>query len=138
MGYVPGAEIGFWGESRGAWCMSNMPMAPVECIGAWRQTSKEILPMTAQALAGLFTPPNAKLAAARRLILAALADEITKANQMAAVAGPLQRASYEQWRNGLSRAQYIIRDLVDSDGKVLRADLEGRGLRPEDIEALGQ
>lgn len=94
--------------------------------------------MTSQELAGLFTPPNDKLAAAQGLILKALAKEIYEANQLAASAGPEQRKNYEQWRNGLARAQYIIRYLIDRQGKILRADLEKYGLGPKEVQALGE
>lgn len=94
--------------------------------------------MTPKELAALFTLPDDKLAAARELVLKVIAAEIIMANHMALRSSGPQRRDYEQWRNGLSRAQYLIRDTIDWEGKILRADLEKYPLRADQYRALAK
>ena len=98
--------------------------------------------MTEQELAGLFTPPNPKLAAVRKLLIRILEKEIREANERALAAQksphvPVSATeALRDWCNGLSYAQLTLGDALDSDGKILIDTLREAGLSPEEIELL--
>lgn len=90
--------------------------------------------MTEKELAGLFTPPNPKLAAVRKLLIGVLEKEIREANQRIIAGGNLE--SLRNWRNGLGYARMTIGTVLDSEGKVLIDTLREAGVTPEEIELL--
>ena len=91
--------------------------------------------MTEQELARLFTLPNPKLAAVRKLLIRILEKEIREANERL-TAGCHNSEALRNWRNGVGYARMAIGNGLDSEGKILIDTLREVGLSPEEIELL--
>jgi hypothetical protein len=81
--------------------------------------------MTERELAAKFTEPNPEIARVRRLILEKIEQSILRDNQLIAQSKPegTFTAHITGRRNGLAYAAYVVRDLIDSEGKILKEDL---------------
>jgi len=73
--------------------------------------------VTEQELAALFTPKSDELLKVREVLVQRIELEIK-----------LIRTNYPNamldYTNGLARASFIIRDLIDFEGKILKEDLK--------------
>lgn len=82
--------------------------------------------MTEKELAGKFTPPDDKLVAVRTVLCRILEDRIREINQeLGEGARGTGANNLTNYRAGITWAAYKIRDLIDTQGKILLEDLEG-------------